>query len=92
MIEDRVDNIQQVEASSLMSVLTALETARSVRLSVDALELSDADEVSRVRHQVAMLRHWLHVGHGEAPEYSALLDGLDEFAERIDGLLVEHSG
>lgn len=91
MIEDRVDTTR-TGTSSLVSVLTVLETARSVRLAVDALELTDTDEVSRLRHQVAMLRHWLHVSHDEAPDYTALLDGLDEFVERIDGVLAEHSG
>ncbi|MBE9375510.1 hypothetical protein IQ251_13740 [Saccharopolyspora sp. HNM0983] len=90
MIEDRVS--APAGAASLLPVLTALETARSVRLEVDALEFSDADEVSRVRHQVAMLRHWLQLGHAEGVEYSALLDGLDEFAERTDARLAGRSG
>lgn len=90
MIENRVDTTP-AGTSSLVSVLTVLETARSVRLGVDAVELTDIDEVSRLRHEVAMLRHWLDIGHDEAADYSALLDGLDEFAERVDGVLVEHS-
>ncbi|CAM04582.1 hypothetical protein A8924_5726 [Saccharopolyspora erythraea NRRL 2338] len=74
--------------SGLLPVLTALESARVLRYRIDVLDTADADDLTGLRHEAAMLRHWLEVGHREA-EYTALLEGLAAFADHVDHLLAE---
>ncbi|GAA0523551.1 hypothetical protein GCM10011581_39550 [Saccharopolyspora subtropica] len=72
----------------LFPVLTALESAQTLRWEVDGLDVTDYAEVSRVRHEVAMLRHWLQQSR-DCGEYSALLDGLRSFADQVDRQLAD---
>ncbi|GAA2803127.1 hypothetical protein [Saccharopolyspora taberi] len=79
---------QSFHESGLLPVLTALESARVLRNRIDLLDLTDTDDVTSLRQESAMLRHWLEVGYDDA-EYRALLDGLWSFADHVDRLLSE---
>ena len=73
--------------ATLLPVLTALESAQTVRWAMDGLDSRDRRAVSVVRHEVAMLWHWIRVSRDECADYSALLDGLADFAGSTDRAL-----
>lgn len=75
------------ERTPLVSVFAALESARHLRRQVeDAVTVVDED-LAHLRNELAMLRHWVHVARDESSEYSALVDGLAEYAGRVERVL-----
>ncbi len=75
------------ERTPLVSVFAALESARHLRRQVeDAVTVVDED-LAHLWHELAMLRHWVEIARTESSEYSALVDGLGEYAGRVEGVL-----
>ena len=75
------------ERTHLVSVFAALESARHLRRQVEDAATAVDEDHAHLRDELTMLRHWVQVANAESNEYSALVDGLDDYAARVEGVL-----
>lgn len=75
------------ERTPLVSVFAALESARHLRRQVEDAATAVDEDHAHLRNELAMLRHWVQVAGSESDEYSALVDGLGDYADRVEDVL-----
>lgn len=75
------------DRTALVPVFAALESARYLRRQVEDAVTAVDEDLTDLWHEAAMLRHWIHVASTESSEYSALIDGLDDYVRRVETVL-----
>lgn len=90
MQHDHVDlPTQRQDSSGVLSVMAAVESARFLREQVAFLPTATASERATLRHELALLRHWLQTTEAESTDYHAVVEGLARFADTAETCLAE---
>lgn len=80
---------QRQSANGVASVVAAAESAEYLRDQLELLPTATAAERDLLRHELALLRHWLHLTETESNQYQAVIDGLASVATDVEMMLTE---
>lgn len=91
-LQHREVPFQDKPDAGVLPVVAAVESVRFLRERIELLPTTSPDERDQLRHELALLRHWLSAAEAESGEYESVIDGLGRFATESEALLAAASG